>query len=60
MPLFHSMHFQGSFFPREVKAGEMMVEENGGRATIAERRVSLWYLPDLGFVVDVQTLPIAR
>ena len=38
MPLFHSMHFQGSFFPREVKAGEMMVEENVGKATIAELR----------------------
>ncbi|MGD1883286.1 MAG: gamma-glutamyltransferase family protein [Paracoccaceae bacterium] len=38
MPLFHSMHFQGSFFPREVKAGEMMIEENVGKATIAELR----------------------
>lgn len=25
-PLFHTMHFQGSFFPREVKPGEMMME----------------------------------
>lgn len=25
-PLFHSMHFQGSFYPRETKAGEMMIE----------------------------------
>ncbi|WP_281823437.1 gamma-glutamyltransferase family protein [Jannaschia rubra] len=47
-PLFHSMHFQGSFFPRAVATGEMMVEPNvtpgtidglrarGHRVTVAE------------------------
>lgn len=35
-PLFHSMHFQGSFFPREVRPGEMMIEPNVGEATIAD------------------------
>lgn len=33
-PLFHSMHFQGSFFPREAKPGEMMIEPNVGEGTI--------------------------
>ncbi len=33
-PLFHSMHFQGSFFPREAKPGEMMIEPNVGEAVI--------------------------
>ena len=37
-PLFHSMHFQGSFFPRAVKPGEMMIEPNVGEACIAELR----------------------
>lgn len=37
-PLFHSMHFQGSFFPREVKPGEMMIEPNVGDAVIADLR----------------------
>ena len=37
-PLFHSMHFQGSFFPREVKPGEMMIEPGIGAATIADLR----------------------
>ncbi|MEP2640433.1 gamma-glutamyltransferase family protein [Roseobacter sp.] len=37
-PLFHSMHFQGSFFPREVKPAEMMIEPNIGAQTIAELR----------------------
>ncbi|MBM7066035.1 gamma-glutamyltransferase family protein [Actibacterium sp. 188UL27-1] len=37
-PLFHTMHFQGSFFPREVKPGEMMIEPNIGEATIADLR----------------------
>ena len=35
-PLFHSMHFQGSFFPREVKPGEMMIEPNVGEDVIAD------------------------
>lgn len=33
-PLFHSMHFQGSFYPRETRPGEMMVEPNLGEAVI--------------------------
>jgi gamma-glutamyltranspeptidase/glutathione hydrolase len=37
-PLFHSMHFQGSFFPREVKTAEMMIEPNVGEDVIAELR----------------------
>jgi gamma-glutamyltranspeptidase/glutathione hydrolase len=37
-PLFHTMHFQGSFFPREVKPGEMMIEPNVGDDVIAELR----------------------
>lgn len=37
-PLFHSMHFQGSFFPREVKAGEMMIEPNVGNEVIEDLR----------------------
>lgn len=37
-PLFHSMHFQGSFFPREVKTGEMMIEPNVGEDVIADLR----------------------
>ncbi len=37
-PLFHSMHFQGSFFPREVRPGEMMIEPNVGPDTIADLR----------------------
>ena len=37
-PLFHSMHFQGSFFPREVRPAEMMVEPAFGEAVIGELR----------------------
>lgn len=37
-PLFHSMHFQGSFFPREVKPAEMMVEPAVGEDVIADLR----------------------
>ncbi|WP_299030388.1 gamma-glutamyltransferase family protein [uncultured Sulfitobacter sp.] len=37
-PLFHTMHFQGSFFPREVKAGEMMIEPDVGADVIADLR----------------------
>ncbi|PTX54196.1 gamma-glutamyltranspeptidase/glutathione hydrolase [Litoreibacter ponti] len=37
-PLFHSMHFQGSFFPRDAHPGEMMIEPGVGEATIAELR----------------------
>ena len=37
-PLFHSMHFQSSFFPRAVMPGEMMIEPNVGEDVIAELR----------------------
>ena len=37
-PLFHTMHFQGSFFPRAVKPGEMMIEPNVGEICIDELR----------------------
>ncbi|MEQ6203416.1 gamma-glutamyltransferase family protein [Sulfitobacter sp. HNIBRBA2951] len=37
-PLFHTMHFQGSFFPREVKTAEMMIEPNVGEEVIADLR----------------------
>ena len=37
-PLFHSMHFQGSFFPRECRPGEMMIEPNVGEKVIAALR----------------------
>lgn len=37
-PLFHSMHFQGSFYPRAALPGEMMIEQASGDAVIAELR----------------------
>lgn len=37
-PLFHTMHFQGSFFPREVKTGEMMLEPAFGETVIDDLR----------------------
>ncbi|WP_295811488.1 gamma-glutamyltransferase family protein [uncultured Nitratireductor sp.] len=37
-PLFHTTHFQSSFYPREAKPGELMVEPNLGDKTIAELR----------------------
>lgn len=37
-PLFHSMHFQGSFYPREAKPGEMMLEPDFGETVIADLR----------------------
>ena len=37
-PLFHTMHFQGSFFPREVRPGEMMIEPAFGVAVIDDLR----------------------
>ena len=37
-PLFHSMHFQGSFYPREAKPGEMMIEPAVGEDTIEALR----------------------
>jgi len=37
-PLFHSTHFQGSFFPREVQPGQMMIEPGVGDDVIAALR----------------------
>ena len=37
-PLFHSQHFQGSFYPREVKPGAMMIEPAFGADVIADLR----------------------
>jgi gamma-glutamyltranspeptidase/glutathione hydrolase len=37
-PLFHSMHFQSSFYPRQAQPGRMMAEPALGEATIAELR----------------------
>lgn len=37
-PLFHTVHFQGSFFPREARPGEMMIEASYDAATIAALR----------------------
>jgi gamma-glutamyltranspeptidase/glutathione hydrolase len=37
-PLFHSMHFQGSFFPRDVQPAAMMIEPNVGAHVIADLR----------------------
>lgn len=36
--LFHSMHFQGSFYPRETRPGEMMIEPGVGDAVITDLR----------------------
>ena len=37
-PLFHSMHFQGSFYPRAAAPGEMMIEETFGEVVIEDLR----------------------
>jgi gamma-glutamyltranspeptidase / glutathione hydrolase len=37
-PLFHSMHFQSSFFPRAALPGEMMIEATVGTAVIQDLR----------------------
>jgi gamma-glutamyltranspeptidase/glutathione hydrolase len=37
-PLFHSTHFQGSFFPREVQTAHMMIEPSVGEDVIADLR----------------------
>ncbi|MZR31595.1 gamma-glutamyltransferase family protein [Sneathiella litorea] len=37
-PLFHSMHFQGSFYPRNANPGKMMIEETIGEEVIAALR----------------------
>ena len=35
-PLFHSQHFQGSFYPRQAKPGRLMLEASFGESVIAE------------------------
>jgi gamma-glutamyltranspeptidase/glutathione hydrolase len=35
-PLFHTAHFQSSFYPREVRPGHLMVEPGFGDAVIAD------------------------
>lgn len=37
-PLFHSAHFQSSFYPRQAEAGGMVIEPSAGEATIAGLR----------------------
>ena len=37
-PLFHSMHFQSSFYPRAARPGAMMIEPGVGEATIEALR----------------------
>ena len=37
-PLFHSMHFTGSFYPRRAMPGRMMIEPAAGEGVIAELR----------------------
>lgn len=37
-PLFHSNHFQSSFYPRDAKPGELVVEPNFGEEVIADLR----------------------
>ncbi|WBU57377.1 gamma-glutamyltransferase family protein [Paracoccus sediminicola] len=37
-PLFHSSHFQSSFYPREAKPGALMIEPNFGDEVIADLR----------------------
>ncbi|ASM73065.1 MULTISPECIES: gamma-glutamyltransferase family protein [Roseobacteraceae] len=37
-PLFHSMHFQSSFFPRQAMPGEMMIEPDFGEDVIEALR----------------------
>ncbi|MFC4671344.1 gamma-glutamyltransferase family protein [Seohaeicola nanhaiensis] len=37
-PLFHTAHFQGSFWPREVRPGHLMIEPAVGEAVLADLR----------------------
>ena len=37
-PLFHTMHFQSSFHPRETRAGEMVIEPGVGTSVIDDLR----------------------
>ena len=36
LPLFHTGHFPGSFYPRDSRPGHLLVEETAGKATIAK------------------------
>ncbi|HUF87667.1 MAG TPA: gamma-glutamyltransferase family protein [Thermohalobaculum sp.] len=38
MPLFHTLHFQGSFYPRVAQPGQVVIEETAGAPTLAELR----------------------
>jgi gamma-glutamyltranspeptidase/glutathione hydrolase len=38
MPLFHTTHFPGSFYPRTSQPGNIMVESNIGADVLAELR----------------------
>ena len=38
MPLFHTAHFPGSFYPRTSSPGEITVESTVGEATLQELR----------------------
>lgn len=38
LPLFHSTHFPGSFFPRTMAPGQMMIEDRIGADVIADLR----------------------
>ncbi|MCL6710022.1 gamma-glutamyltransferase family protein [Pseudomonas sp. R2.Fl] len=38
MPLFHTMHFPGSFYPRTREPGSLVIEENFGRPVLDELR----------------------
>ena len=37
-PLFHTAHFQGSFYPRETRPGHLMIEASAGDGAIAALR----------------------
>jgi gamma-glutamyltranspeptidase/glutathione hydrolase len=37
-PLFHTGHFQGSFYPREARPGHLMIERSAGTAVLDELR----------------------
>ncbi len=38
LPLFHTMHFPSSFYPREAIPGRIVVETSIGEATISDLR----------------------
>ena len=37
-PMFHSLHFPSSFYPRDEQRGRMMIEDRVGTATIEALR----------------------